>query len=503
MDDRQLEARVEEIVARHAAVGLALAIVRDGRSPFFYCHGYADIASRTPVTPDTAFRIGSITKTFTAIAVMQLVERGLVDLDSPAGDYLRAYRLIPAGTGPPPTVRHLLTHTAGLPEMLYPLRALRPVLGETVRPGYSVPSLARFYHGRLRLVTEPGTTFIYSNHGFATLGQIVEDVTGETLHSYVHRHVFTPLGLEETRIVPAGLPAANRATGYALRSTGPRPIADRELITVGAGAVDSTARDLSRYLTALLGGGANEHGAVLKPDTLSTMYAPQYQPDPRVPGIGLAFLRHDLGGRLTVGHDGLMPGFNAEMAVAPDDGVGVVALTTGARNAKMWLGAEVADLLRYLLGQPAQPVRAGIAQHPEIWPQLHGWYALRGSPRDIQKWFVAGVAVSGRKGRLTLRLVTPIPALSREIALHSDDPSDPYVLRADLTAFGMGTSRVVFSCTSGDPAAAVHLEAVPLSFDRRGASHDPRRWAAGVLAATSVAAAAATIRRLSRPRARA
>src|SRR5690242_17473097 len=88
--------RVNEILNRHPTVGLAAGIVRDGGLVFFHGHGLADIASQTPITEDTAFRIASITKTFTAIAVMQLWEQGLLDLDAPANHYLRAYQLIPA-----------------------------------------------------------------------------------------------------------------------------------------------------------------------------------------------------------------------------------------------------------------------------------------------------------------------------------------------------------------------------------------------------------------------
>jgi CubicO group peptidase (beta-lactamase class C family) len=91
-----LNARIGAILNRRPAVGLAVGVVRDGRLEFFHGHGSADIASRTAITADTVFRIGSITKTFTAIAVMQQWEQGLVDLDAPANDYLRAYRLTPA-----------------------------------------------------------------------------------------------------------------------------------------------------------------------------------------------------------------------------------------------------------------------------------------------------------------------------------------------------------------------------------------------------------------------
>src|SRR5215204_3487968 len=116
-DVNQLEirVRVDEILNRRPAVGFALGVVRNGSLLFFHGHGVQDIASDTPVTKDTVFRIASITKTFTGIAVMQLWEQGLVDLDAPANDYLRTFRMVPARPNlSPATVRQLLTQTAGV-----------------------------------------------------------------------------------------------------------------------------------------------------------------------------------------------------------------------------------------------------------------------------------------------------------------------------------------------------------------------------------------------------
>jgi CubicO group peptidase (beta-lactamase class C family) len=463
-------------------------VVRNGRLQSFHGHGFADIASRRPVTAETVFRIGSITKTFTAIAVMQLWEQGLVDLDAPANDYLRAYRLIPAKAGHRPvTVRHLLTHTSGLPQLLYWSRAFKPILGETVTFGQPVPALAEFYHGGLHQVAESGTRLTYSNHNFATLGQIVEDVTGEPLVRYFRQHIFDPLGMADTDLLRSHRVKAGLATGYALRSGGPRPVGDCDVIAVGAGAIYSTTSDMARYVTALLGGGSNEHGSVLKPDTLASMFASQYQPDPRLPGIGLALFRHDIGGHLIVEHDGLVPGFSSEMSVAPHDGVGVVAFTNGARGAKAWLGAEVSGLLRHLLGLPDDMIRTDVPHHPETWNDVCGWYSFRGSLRDAQKWFIAGAEVSVRHRRLTLRPVTPMPALSRRFALHPDDVTDPYVFRIDLSAFGIGASRVVFSREPGAEATSFHLDVAPLSFDKQPATKNPRSRATalGLAAATT------------------
>jgi hypothetical protein len=128
-----MEARVCKILNRWPAVGLAVGVVRDGSLELFHGHGVADIASNTPITEDTVFQVGSITETFTAIAVMQLWERGLVDLDAAANDYLRAYRLVPAKAGfRPATMRHLLTHTAGIPEVVRVSDLLHPGWGPQI-----------------------------------------------------------------------------------------------------------------------------------------------------------------------------------------------------------------------------------------------------------------------------------------------------------------------------------------------------------------------------------
>jgi CubicO group peptidase (beta-lactamase class C family) len=222
------------------------------------------------------FATDSVTKTFTVIAVMQLVEQGLIDLDAPASNYLRAYRLVPVKADwRPATLRHLLTHTAGIREVLHLSGLLRmPDLGETVEAGRSVPSLAEFHRGGLRVDAEPGSRFVYTNHGFATLGQVVEDVSGVPIERYLREHVFEPLGMTDTDLDRSRLDRSRLATAYELRSHGPQAVTDYELIPKGAGAASSTPRDMARYLAALLGGGANQHGSVLEPATLAAMFEP-------------------------------------------------------------------------------------------------------------------------------------------------------------------------------------------------------------------------------------
>ena len=496
-DDRSVRRRIMEIVSRHPAVGLAVGVIANG-STSFYGHGLADIASKAPITEETVFRIGSITKTFTAIAVLQLCEQGVIDLDAPANDSLRAYKLIPADPAHrPATVRHLLTYTSGLPQCAYLSRAFRPTLGEMAPFGGPVPTLAEYYRGALRLVVEPGTRHIYSNHGFATLGQVVEDVTGEPLPSYFRAHICEPLGMEQTDLVRSDRVRQRLATGYALRSSGPRPVGDLDLITAAGGGLYSTTRDVARFVTALLGGGSNEHGSVLGAESVSAMFAPQYRPDSRLPGVGLAFYRRVVDGHLLVEKSGLVPGFASQMCIAPNDGVGVVAFTNGAKGAHGWLGAEASGVLSHVLGLPDDVIRTDVPHHPEVWSDLCGWYSSRGSWRDVQKWLLAGAQITVRGGRLVLRPEIPLPGLPG-FPLHPDDPADPSVFRVDLSMLGMGVVRVVFSTGAGAPASAFHLEMEPLmSFDRRPAITDRKPRTVGTV---KTGTASAVARRVSNPR---
>lgn len=512
VDELELRARVGEIVNRRPVVGLAVGVVRGGGLERFSAHGFADIASGTPITEDTVFRVASITKTLTAVAVMQLSERGLVDLDAPANNYLRAYRLVPAEESfRPATVRDLLTHTAGVPQMPRPGRALAKILagsmltegGESYDLGGPVPTLAEFYGGALRLVAEPGTRFTYGNHGFATLGQIVEDVSGAPLDRYVRERIFEPLGMTDSDLVRSDRVEPHLATGYTLRSDGPSAVTDRQRVGTGASAAYSTPRDMGRYVAALLGGGANDHGRILQPATMATMFEPHYQTDPRVPGMGLGFFRSDLGGHLAVEHPGILPGFNSQIFAAPDDGVGVIAFTNGASGALMWMPAEVGRLLGHLLGVPEDGIRTDVPHRPEIWGDICGWYPVSAQLTDMQARAIAGLGaeVFVRGGRLMVRALSPVPALYRGFPLHPDDEKDPYVFRVDLSRYGIGTAKVVFSRDAGGETR-VHLDFVPLSLQRRPAAESPRsRIKRGLTGLAVAAAAVAAVRRArARPR---
>ncbi len=488
-----LEMLSRKIIDVQPLVGLAVGMVHDGRLEWFVGHGVADRDTGEPIDEDTVFRIASITKTFTAVAIMQLHERGLIDIDGEAGEYLRAFRLTP--TDPsfrPPTVRNLLTHTAGLPELAHLWGVVRPDFGESFPAGRGMPSLAQFYRGSLRVQAEPGTRFVYNNHGPATLGQIVADVTGSPLDRFFRDNIFEPLGMTGSSLLRDDV-AAKLATGYEIGRHGAEEIDERDMVTAGAASVYSTPRDMARYMAALLGGGKNEHGSILRPETLRTMYEPQWQPDPRVPGMGLGFFRASHGGHCVARHQGTHPGFHSEMALAPQDGIGVMAFTNGSSNADFWLPPAVGRLLRSALGvtetPPALgPIDAGTRD------EICGWYRLDAGATDIRLRGMMGFGaeVFPRGDRVMFRFLSPIPALVRGFPLEPDDAEDPYAFRMDLGVEGMDPTKLFFG-RQPDGGLRLYLDLMPLVLDKQRESTNPRRWATGVAGALGVSLAAAAL----------
>ena len=471
------------VVALHRwpSAGVAVAVVRGDSPVQYFCHGFADVASGRRIGEGTVFRIGSLTKTITAVAVLQLCEQGLVNLDAPANDYLRAFQLVPASADfGRATVRHLLTHTAGVgfwrrrSDLL-----LHPGAGSGVTARVVVP-LSEYYRGGLTVDVEPGTRWVYSNHGFAVLGQLVEDISGEPFGHYLRDHIFGPLGMDHTDLVLSEQLRTDLATGYTMRRRGLRPVTPREVPSPAGGGLYSTPSDMGRYLTALLHGGANEHGRALDADSVRTMFRPHFQPDPRVAGMALGFEPHTERDRVLIGKGGTIAGFLSALEIAPEAGVGVVVLTnTGGLDNRGIPEPLAAALTRRLLGLSGNPVRDDVAPHPEVWDALCGWYAPDSGPVTnlfARVGFGAGVEVAVRRDRLVLKPLTPVPGLWDAMVLHPDDPDDPRVYRVEFPRYDK-TWRVVFT---DDTPPRLLLDV--LSFQKRPDWRNPRRWGAGIAA---------------------
>jgi CubicO group peptidase (beta-lactamase class C family) len=469
MEDRvdEVGALVTEAISRHRLAGLAVAVVRPAASPMMTWQGVADLGSGRPVTADTVFRIASVTKTMTAIGLLQQYEAGRFGLDDPVDQHLKTFHVHPPPGGPPVTFRHLLTHTAGIGELPRVADALDPAARGLARPGAPPADLAVLYRGVLRSEVAAGTKWAYANHGYAVAGQLIQDLSGVPLPEHMRGQLFDPLGMTSSDYVRSDRVAGPAAVGHRRRRGRLRPVADYDRSLLGPGAVRSTLADMARYAQALLHGGMGEGGRILRADTLQLMWSPHYSPDPRVPGMGLGFFLDRLGGRRVVGHDGNLPGFAAGLLLAPDDGLGVVVLTNTATPFGMHLLAR--SILGRLLGvadDVAELPQRTVSERPQGWEQLAGHYAPDpGLLTNVRTWQLFGgeLQVLVRHGQLLVRALSPMAELRRGLRLSPTDPHDPLLFAVDAgglvvpVAFRLGPSGQASGLAVGYPAlAALH-----------------------------------------------
>jgi CubicO group peptidase (beta-lactamase class C family) len=325
-------------VERLRLPGLAVGVVgRDGLA-YSEAFGYADIESRTPLRADHRQRIGSITKTMLGLCLMALVEKGRLSLDQ------RIVELLPdvplAGEAEAVTLRHLLTHTAGIGEVPSP-EDIRDADSTLWSETADLPAFSEYYPRGLLVEVPPGTKWAYANQGFVLLGEVLARTEGAPVPEVLRRRVFEPLGMTNSDCLDRPHPALS--TGYhRAPDADARELAERVGGTVkeeptvdgtnirgaylyirgvAAGAVQSTIPDMASYAAALLGRG----GGIVSPETFDEMVAPHWQPDGRLIGWGLSFQRMPRFGRITFGHGGgVLGGWNTMLTVSPDDGIAVL-----------------------------------------------------------------------------------------------------------------------------------------------------------------------------------
>jgi CubicO group peptidase (beta-lactamase class C family) len=486
-----------EAARRHGLGGLALAEVRAGEEPVTECLGSAHASPSVAVTPWTVFRIASISKTLTAVGLMQLQEEGRVALDDPVNDHLKTLRVEAPAGAPEVTVRHLLTHTSGIGELPRARDLVSPRKWGVGPPGAGPPDLASLYGGSVRPEVRPGTKWAYANHGFAVLGQLVADLSGRPFADRMRSSVLDPLGMDRTDYLRSERVARELAAGYHWRLGRFRQVRDYDVLLLGAGSVMSCLLDVCRYAEWLLHGGDGPRGHVLESETLAEMMSPQFSPDPRIPGLGLAFFLDDFGGHRVAGHDGNIPGFASSLLVSPDDGVGIVALA----NTSTFIGAHLAaaSAMRLLLGvaDPAgQLPREDVPERPELWEELEGHFApAPGFLTNMRTWQIAGgeVQVLVRRRHLVLRALSPLRALARGVRLHPVDEEDPLAFAVGIEGLPV---PVVFRRDESGRASEICIGAPALAvLHRRPAWRSSRTWLrAAVAGATAATAAARTAR---------
>jgi CubicO group peptidase (beta-lactamase class C family) len=463
--ERVLE-RADELIVEamneRTTPGLGVGVVNGSQSVYVKGFGLADVERERPVTKQTVFRIGSITKTMTAIGLMQLWERDRFDLDDPVNEYLRGYEVKhhdPAA--PPVTFRDMLTHTSGIGELRNVADLLRPVIGLGAKPDHGpIPSPEEYYAGGLRPRVLPGTKWAYANHAFNILGQLVEEISGEPFNEYMRENVFEPLGMTNTDYLMTERVDSGLAQGYNFSRGRLKPVKYLEIVVRGAGSVFSSVEDMCRYVAALLGGGANEHGRVLEPETLSLMMEPHYRLDERLPAMGLAFLLDDLDGRLIAGHGGGWPGFISSMLLCPEEEVGIVAFANASSPAAQEASQ---DLIRHLLDVPEPASRLpkkGILETPHLWPELRGFYGPVGPLNtNSRAWLMYAGELEVRLEDNHLAMRTFVGPFRGGVRLYPMDPTDPLAFEA---IYEGQTFRVVFE----RGARSGRVEHLLVGFDR-------------------------------------
>jgi len=300
--------------------GAVVVVVKDGRVLTQRGFGYADVKSRKPVDPATTlFRPGSISKTFTWTAVMQLVAAGKIDLDRDVNAYLDFK--IPAAFGKPITMRDLMTHTAGFEESGKYLFVFDP------KQKLALDAVLKRWIPRR--ISAPGTMPAYSNYGATLAGYIVERISGEPFDAYVRRHIFAPLGMEHSTF-DQPLPPVMRmdmASGYVQASQDPQRF---EIVSLApAGALTATGADMAKFMIAHLSNG----GAILDPKTAALMHAPANTPIPGMPPMALGFYHEDQAGQTIIAHAGDTNFFHSDMHLFLDRGVGLFMSFSSAGKA--------------------------------------------------------------------------------------------------------------------------------------------------------------------------
>lgn len=299
--------------------GLAVVVVQNGAVLTSRGYGFADAARGTPLSPgSTRLRIGSITKTMTAVVILQLVNEGrIASLDDPVNIYLRRYQLADY-RGTAVTLRHLLTHTAGFEAVLF---------GLGTEGAADVPARASYIRQVTpRHVRPPGSHPVYSNFGFQTLGAVAEDLTGQRMSELLAERILRPLGMSESALSHDQRPSANLGQPYAYFPNGDLqavPYIAMHPFTGAAGGVQATPDDMARYMLAQLDRDDSSTHRVLPPHLLRDMHRRHAGANETVPGFGLGVFVADRDGLHIVDHPGGWPGFSSLMTLVPDKRLGI------------------------------------------------------------------------------------------------------------------------------------------------------------------------------------
>ena len=317
-----LTTMIERDMLRLRIPAVSIAVVDHGRTIWARGFGTAQAKGNVAATANTVYRIGSVSKLFTDIGIMQLVEQHELDLDAPVATYLPDFH--PTNPfGGQITLRELMSHRAGL--------VREPPVGNYFDSTDAVLSHMVQSLNRTTLVYAPGTTTKYSNAGIGTVGYVLEKLKGQPFAAYLKASVIQPAGLVSSAFEPEPALVARLADGRMWTRHGTEfPAPTFQLGMSPAGSMYSTVNDLTRFMQVLFAGGRGPQRPVVNRATLESMWQPQFGGR-----FGLGFALDSLGGRRLVEHGGAIYGFATQIEVIPDDSMGVAIVGTkdGANHA--------------------------------------------------------------------------------------------------------------------------------------------------------------------------
>jgi CubicO group peptidase (beta-lactamase class C family) len=320
-----LSAVIRTLVDERQVPSVAVAVARDRRILWEEAFGWADREGRVPATPHTPYSLASISKPFTATAVMQLAESGRLRLDQPANDYLGDARIEGRGAHSV-TIRRLLSHTGGLPPFYHPFAARDPLPMDEIIARYAL------------LTGAPGRKYVYSNLGYGILDRIIERVSGVSYEAFLERAVFAPLRLESASVPHVAPP--NVALRYDARG---RPLPFYTLGHRGASSVYASAHDLVQFGMAHLDARRNGDAApILSRRSIRDMQR-IHTPESPTHGYGLGWrIAESRSGFRQVEHTGGMPGASAVLCLYPSERVVIVVLTNTHTAVTVRLARQIA-----------------------------------------------------------------------------------------------------------------------------------------------------------------
>jgi len=312
---------LQKMIKDNQIPAVSVAVVENAAVIYAKSYGYANLETALAAKPEHRFQIGSISKSFAAVAVMLLVEEGKIALDATLGTYLGA---VPAALAPV-TVRQLLTHTSGMQEN--PDEAAKRLLD---LPNLLTEMEMADYFMKMPLARAPGASWGYSNIGYDLVGVIIGKASGKFYGDFLKERIFVPLQMNDTRIIAPYDKGEGAATGYTRTGGRVHPElqspALRNYLSMAAGGIESTVLDMAKFDAAL------SRGTLLSSASRAQLVAPSALVRAAGPGVTEAhygfgwFITNDNNHRM-LAHSGGMPGYIADFVRYPDDGISVVLLT--------------------------------------------------------------------------------------------------------------------------------------------------------------------------------